>query len=313
MPIKIQSTLPARAILENENIFIMGEERAATQDIRALRVAILNLMPTKVATETQILRLLSNSPLQVEITLLHTATYESKNTDAEHLLNHYITFDKVRAQKFDGLIITGAPVEQLSFEEVDYWSELTQIMDWAETNVESTLYICWGAQAALYHRYGIPKYDLPHKMFGVYEHRILSSTESLLRGFDDIFLAPHSRHTEIRRADIEKVNDLQILAESDEAGVYILGTKDGRHIFVTGHSEYDPLTLKSEYDRDVNKGLSINVPQNYYPKDDPTQMPNVRWRGHANLLYANWLNYYVYQVTPFDPDQIPQGSTRSNF
>jgi len=313
MPIKIQSTLPARAILENENIFVMGEERAARQDIRALRVAILNLMPTKITSETQILRLLSNSPLQVEITLLNTATYESKNTDADHLLNHYATFDKVRDQKFDGLIITGAPVEQMQFEEVDYWKELTQIMDWGETNVESIFYICWGAQAALYHRYGIPKYDLPNKLFGVYEHRVLAPTESLLRGFDDIFLAPHSRHTEIRRADVEKVDNLNILAESDEAGIYILGTQDGRHIFVTGHSEYDPFTLKSEYDRDVNKGLPIHVPQNYYPKDDPAARPNVRWRGHANLLYANWLNYYVYQVTPFDPNQIPQGATRSNF
>jgi homoserine O-succinyltransferase len=313
MPIKIQSTLPARAVLENENIFVMGEERATHQDIRAMRVAILNLMPTKIATETQILRLLSNSPLQVEITLLNTATYESRNTDADHLVNHYVTFDKIRDQKFDGLIITGAPVEQMPFEEVDYWNELTRIIDWAETNVESTFYICWGAQAALYHKYGIPKYDLTHKMFGVFEHQVLAPTESLLRGFDDIFLAPHSRHTEIRRADVEKVDALNILAESEEAGIYILASKDGRHIFVTGHSEYDPLTLKAEYDRDVSKGLPINVPQNYYPKNDPSRMPNVRWRGHANLLYTNWLNYYVYQVTPFDPNQIPMGSTRSNF
>ena len=306
MPIKIPTTLPARAILERENIFIMDEDRATHQDIRPLRVAILNLMPTKITTETQLLRLLSNSALQVEVTLLHTATYESKNTDADHLLEHYATFEDVRQEKFDGLIITGAPVEQMHFEEVEYWDELTHIMDWAETNVESTFYICWGAQAALYHKYGIPKYDLPHKMFGVYEHRILSSTESLLRGFDDIFLAPHSRHTEIRRVDIEKVDELQILAESDEAGVYIVGTKDGRHLFITGHSEYDPLTLKGEYDRDVNKGLPVDVPQNYYPMNDPTQPPNVRWRGHANLLYANWLNYYVYQVTPYDPNEIPK-------
>jgi homoserine O-succinyltransferase len=306
MPIKIPTTLPARAILERENIFIMDEDRATHQDIRPLRVAILNLMPTKITTETQLLRLLSNSALQVEVTLLHTATYESKNTDADHLLEHYATFEDVRQEKFDGLIITGAPVEQMHFEEVEYWDELTHIMDWAETNVESTFYICWGAQAALYHKYGIPKYDLPHKMFGVYEHRILSSTESLLRGFDDIFLAPHSRHTEIRCVDIEKVDELQILAESDEAGVYIVGTKDGRHLFITGHSEYDPLTLKGEYDRDVNKGLPIDVPQNYYPMNDPTQPPNVRWRGHANLLYANWLNYYVYQVTPYDPNEIPK-------
>ena len=308
MPVKIPTTLPARATLERENIFIMDEERAAHQDIRPLRVAILNLMPTKITTETQLLRLLSNSALQVEVTLLHTATHESKNTDAEHLLNHYLTFNDIRHEKFDGLIITGAPVEQMPFEEVEYWDELTRILDWAETNVESTFHICWGAQAALYHRYGIPKYDLPHKMFGVYKHRILSSAvgaEPLLRGFDDIFLAPHSRHTEIRRADVEKVNDLQILAESDEAGIYIVSTKDGRHIFITGHSEYDPLTLKAEYDRDVNKGLPIHVPRNYYPRDDPTQTPNVRWRGHANLLYSNWLNYYVYQVTPYDVSQIP--------
>jgi len=305
MPVKIPTTLPARATLERENIFIMDEERATHQDIRPLRVAILNLMPTKITTETQLLRLLSNSALQVEVTLLHTATYESKNTDSDHLLNHYLTFNDIRSEKFDGLIITGAPVEQMPFEEVEYWDELTHILDWAETNVESAFHICWGAQAALYHRYGIPKYDLPHKMFGVYEHRVLSPTENLLRGFDDIFLAPHSRHTEIRRADIEKVDELQILAESDEAGVYIVGTKDGRQLFITGHSEYDPLTLKAEYDRDVNKGLPIHVPMNYYPNDDPKQEPTVRWRGHANLLYANWLNYYVYQVTPYDVNQIP--------
>ena len=306
MPVKIPSTLPARAILENENVFVMGEERASTQDIRPMRVAILNLMPTKIATETQLLRLLGNSALQVDVTLLHTATYESKNTDAEHLLTHYATFDEIKDQKFDGFIITGAPVEQMPFEEVDYWEELKRIMDWSESNVESNFYICWGAQAALYHRYGIPKYDLPRKMFGVFEHRVLSSTEKLLRGFDDIFLAPHSRHTEIRREDVDKVNEIQVLAESDEAGLYLLGSKDGRHIFVTGHSEYDPFTLKAEYDRDVNKGLPIHVPNNYYPNNDPKQTPTVRWRGHANLLYANWLNYYVYQVTPYDPNEIPK-------
>ena len=211
----------------------------------------------------------------------------------------------MRDQKFDGLIVTGAPVEQMPFEQVDYWDELTQIFNWIETNVESTFYICWGAQAGLYHRYGIPKYDLSHKMFGVFEHRVLSRTSKLLRGFDDIFLAPHSRHTEIRRADIDKVNDLDILAESDEAGVYIVASRDRRHLFITGHSEYDPLTLKAEYDRDVNKGLPIHVPKNYYPDDDPAQEPTVRWRGHANLLYSNWLNYHVYQVTPFDVNQIP--------
>jgi homoserine O-succinyltransferase/O-acetyltransferase len=305
MPVKIPTTLPARATLERENIFIMDEERALHQDIRALRVAILNLMPTKIATETQLLRLLSNSALQVEVTLLHTATHEAKNTDADHLINHYLTFEDVCYEKFDGLIITGAPVEQMPFEEVDYWRELTQIFDWAETHVESAFYICWGAQAALYHRYGIPKYDLPGKMFGVFEHQILSRTENLLRGFDDVFLAPHSRHTEIRRDDIEKVEEIQLLAESEEAGVYIVGSRDGRHLFITGHAEYDPLTLKSEYDRDVNKGLPIHVPKNYYPHDDPTQPPTVRWRGHANLLFSNWLNYYVYQVTPYDVNQIP--------
>ena len=305
MPVKIPNTLPARQTLERENIFVMDEERAIHQDIRPLRVAILNLMPTKIATETQLLRLLSNSALQVEVTLLHTATHESRNTAADHLLNHYRTFENVQSEKFDGLIVTGAPVEQMPFEEVNYWNELTQVFEWAETNIESTLYICWGAQAGLYHRYGIPKYDLPRKMFGVFEHRVLSWTERLMRGFDDIFLAPHSRHTEIRRADIEKVGDLQLLADSDEAGVYIVGSKDGRHLYVTGHSEYDPFTLKGEYDRDVDKGLPIHVPKNYYPQDDPSQVPTVRWRGHANLLFSNWLNYYVYQVTPYDVNQIP--------
>ena len=306
MPVKIPTTLPARTTLENENIFVMDEDRAIHQDIRALRVAILNLMPTKISTETQILRLLSNSALQVEVTLLHTASHEARNTDAEHLMEHYVTFDDVKNQKFDGLIITGAPVEQMPFEEVDYWQELQRIMDWSETNVESTFHICWGAQAGLYHKYGIPKYDLPHKMFGVFEHRLLNRTESLMRGFDDIFLAPHSRHTEIRRVDIEKHPDLQILAESEDAGVYIVSDKIGRNLYITGHSEYDPFTLKAEYDRDVNKGLPIHVPKNYYPNDDPTQTPNVRWRGHANLLYANWLNYYVYQSTPYDLNEIPK-------
>ncbi len=305
MPVKIPNTLPARATLENENIFIMDEDRAIHQDIRALRVAILNLMPTKISTETQILRLLSNSALQVEVTLLRTATYESRNTDADHLLNHYYTFEDVRDEKYDGLIVTGAPVEQMPFEQVDYWNELTQVFDWAESHVESIFYICWGAQAALYYRYGIPKHDLPHKMFGVFEHRVLNRTSKLMRGFDDIFLAPHSRHTEIRRTDIDRVNDLDILAESDIAGVYIVASKNRRHLFITGHSEYDPLTLKAEYDRDVNKGLPIHVPKNYYPDDDPTREPTVRWRGHANLLYSNWLNYHVYQVTPYDVNQIP--------
>ena len=313
MPVKIPSTLPARAILEQENVFIMGEERAEKQDIRTLNVAILNLMPTKVATETQLLRLLGNSSLQVDITLLHTATHEAKNTDAEHLLNHYATFNEVKDQKFDGLIVTGAPVEQMPFEEVDYWKELTSIMDWAETNVESSFYICWGAQAALYHFYGVPKYQLSQKMFGVFEHRNLAPREKLMRGFDDVFMAPHSRHTEIRRKDIDKVSDINILSESDDAGVYIVGSTDGRKLFITGHSEYDPRTLKGEFDRDVNKGLPINIPSNYYPNNDPSKEPLVKWRSHANLLYSNWLNYYVYQVTPFDRDQIPAKSPSGNF
>ncbi|GJQ52994.1 MAG: homoserine O-succinyltransferase [Anaerolineaceae bacterium] len=305
MPVKIPITLPARFILERENIFVMDEERAARQDIRALRVAILNLMPTKVVTETQLLRLLSNSALQVEVALIHTASHESKNTSAEHLLKHYVVFDEIKSEKFDGLIVTGAPVEQMPFEAVDYWNELTRIFDWAETHVESTFHICWGAQAALYYKYGIPKYDLPRKVFGVYEHRLLKPTSSLTRGFDDIFYAPHSRHTEIRSSDVAKVQDLEILAQSDEAGIYIVASKDERRFYITGHSEYDPLTLKAEYDRDINKGLPIDVPQNYYPQDDPVNVPSVRWRSHANLLFSNWLNYYVYQVTPYDVMEIP--------
>lgn len=313
MPVKIPETLPARAILESENIFVMGETRAKHQDIRPLRIAILNLMPTKIQTETQLLRLLSNTPLQVEVTLLYTATHKPKNTPAEHLLHHYRSFAQVKRQKFDGLIITGAPVEHLPFEEVDYWPELQDIMDWSETNVFSTFYICWGAQAGLYHRYGIPKYPLPRKMFGVFPHRVLDPRHKLMRGFDDIFLAPHSRHTEIRRADIERVPELQILAESDEAGVYIVASRDNRRVYVTGHSEYDPLTLKSEYDRDIGKGLPIHIPINYYPDDDPNRTPIVRWRSHAHLLFANWLNYSVYQVTPYDWRTIPQPGTLSDF
>jgi homoserine O-succinyltransferase len=313
MPVNIPTTLPARATLQGENIFVMSEERANHQDIRPLRVAILNLMPTKIATETQLLRLLGNSPLQVEITLIHTSSHEAKNVSAEHLLSHYNSFAQVRRRKFDGLIITGAPVEQIPFEEVDYWAELRDIMDWADTNVFSKLYICWGAQAGLHYRYGIPKYSLPRKMFGVFPHRVLDRYNKLMRGFDDVFLAPHSRHTEVRRADLERVADLNILAESDEAGIYIVATKDGRYTFVTGHSEYDPLTLKGEYDRDVSKGLPIHVPANYYPGDDPGQTPLVRWRGHANLLFANWLNYYVYQVTPYNVREIPEHGTYSDF
>ncbi|MDR3575871.1 MAG: homoserine O-succinyltransferase [Anaerolineaceae bacterium] len=300
MPIKIPDALPATEILTNENIFVMGEDRAIHQDIRPLKIAILNLMPTKIATETQLLRLLGNSSLQVEITLLRTQTYQSKNTPEEHLLNFYQTFDQIRDDRYDGLIITGAPVEQMPFEEVDYWQELETILDWSRTHVYSTLHICWGAQAGLYHRYGIPKYPLSVKQFGVFPHQILRKNVKLLRGFDDIFYVPHSRHTEIRRADIQPVPELEILAESDEAGVYIVASLDGRQIYVTGHSEYDPFTLKNEYERDIKLGLPIAVPKNYYPNDDPTCSPLVRWRGHANLLYVNWLNYYVYQETPFN-------------
>jgi homoserine O-succinyltransferase/O-acetyltransferase len=313
MPVKIPQTLPARQVLESENIFVMGESRARQQDIRPLRLAILNLMPVKIATETQLLRLIGNSALQVDITLLHMGSHDSKNTPAEHLLEHYVSFQAVKDEKFDGLIITGAPVEHLSFEAVDYWSELQAVMDWAQDHVYSIFHICWGAQAGLYHRYGISKYPLPAKMFGVFRHKVLKQHETLLRGFDDEFYAPHSRHTEIRQADIERFNDLDILSASEEAGVYIVATRDRRQFFVTGHSEYDPLTLKAEYDRDLAKGLPIQVPKNYFTNDDPSSQPVVRWRGHANLLYANWLNYYVYQTTPFDIRQIPEGGTHTNF
>lgn len=304
MPIKIPDALPAKEILASENIFVMEEIRASHQDIRPLQIAILNLMPTKIATETQILRLLGNSPLQVEITLVRTGTYQSKNTPEEHLVNFYLTFDEIAHRKFDGFIITGAPVEHLDFEEVDYWPELTRIIDWTHHNVYSTLFICWGAQAGLYHQYGIRKYPLPAKMFGVFPHKINRRNVPLLRGFDDIFYAPHSRHTEIRSQDIAEIPELDILAESEEAGVYLLMDKTGRQVFVTGHSEYDPLTLKSEYDRDVRLGKPIHVPLNYYPGDDPAQMPVVRWRGHSNLLFVNWLNYYVYQETPYNLDEL---------
>jgi homoserine O-succinyltransferase len=300
MPIKIPDLLPAKEILQSENIFVMSEQRAIHQDIRPLQIAVLNLMPTKIITETQLLRLLGNTPLQVEVTLVRTSSYQSKNTPEEHMLTFYKTFEQIKENKFDALIITGAPVEHLAFEQVDYWEELKQIMDWGLENVFALLYICWGAQAALYHQYGIPKYPLPAKQFGVFPHQVLEKNAKLLRGFDDVFYAPHSRHTEIRRADIDKIPELKILAESEVAGVYIVGTHDGRQIFVTGHSEYDPLTLKREYDRDVSAGLSIPVPVNYYPGNDPSRAPVVSWRGHAHLLFANWINYYVYQETPYD-------------
>ena len=313
MPVKIPNTLPARGILKRENIFVMGDDRAEHQDIRPLRVAILNLMPTKIETETQLLRLLGNSALQVEITLLQTATYQPTHTASDHLLNHYYTWEEVRDQKFDGLVITGAPVGHLAYENVEYWDELCHIMDWARTNVFSTLYICWAAYAALYHRYGIPKFQLPKKMFGVFEHRVLARNEKLLRGFDDTFFAPHSHHSAVSPGEIRKVDGLKLLSVSDEAGAYLATSKNGRHIFVMGHSEYDPLTLKGEYERDVKKGLPIEVPRNYFPNDDPSRPPLVRWRGHANLLYANWLNYYVYQVTPYDIKHIPRHGTYADF
>jgi len=304
MPIKIPDNLPAVATLNHENIFVMPENRAFHQDIRPLKIAILNLMPTKINTETQILRLIGNSPLQVEIVLLHPKDHLSQNTPEEHLVNFYQTFDDIRDHKFDGLIITGAPVEQLDFEKIDYWEELARIMEWSLHYVFSVFYICWAAQAGLYYHFGVPKYPVEKKIFGVFPHRVCKKHVPLLRGFDDEFSAPHSRYSEVRRADIEKVPALDILAESAEAGVYIVASKDGRHIFVTGHSEYDPYTLKWEYDRDIVRGLAVDAPKHYYPNDDPTQEPLVKWRSHANLLYVNWLNYYVYQETPYDLNEI---------
>ncbi|RTL11440.1 MAG: homoserine O-succinyltransferase [Neisseriaceae bacterium] len=299
MPVKIPNNLPATDILNAENIFVMTEERAAHQDIRPLRIVILNLMPNKIVTETQILRLLGNTPLQIEMVFLHTTSHESKNTASEHLETFYTDFSGVVNSKFDGMIITGAPVEQMEFTDVDYWSELTKIMEWSKHNVFSTLHICWGAQAGLFYHYGVPKYPLPNKMFGIFPHWINQKTAKLLRGFDDEFWVPHSRHTETKREDIVKHPELVILAESSESGVYLISTKDYRQIFITGHSEYDPLTLQEEYLRDVNKGLDIDVPRHYYPNDDPTATPRSIWRSHANLLFANWLNYCVYQETPF--------------
>jgi len=304
MPIKIPDDLPAVDILHKENIFVMPEDRAFHQDIRPLRILLLNLMPNKIVTETQILRLLGNTPLQVDITLMHPKTHVSKNTPQEHLIRFYITFDDIKDQKFDGMIITGAPVEHLKFEEVDYWEELKEIMEWSKHNVYSTFHICWGAQAGLYYHYGIPKYPLPAKMFGVFPHTASKNYVRLLRGFDDVFYVPHSRHTEVRREDIEKIDELEILSESEDSGVYLVARKDGRQIFATGHSEYDPLTLKQEYERDKAKGLDISIPKYYFPGDDPTNEPLVKWRGHANLLFSNWLNYYVYQETPYDLNEL---------
>ncbi|NPV92790.1 MAG: homoserine O-succinyltransferase [Firmicutes bacterium] len=304
MPIIIPDDLPAKSILQNENIFIMNERRAIQQDIRPLKIAILNLMPNKEVTETQLLRLLGNTPLQVEIVLLQAESHQSKNTSQYHLDNFYQTFADISQQSFDGMIITGAPVELLEFEEWTYWEELKEIMEWTLTHVYSTFHICVGAQAGLYYHYGVPKNTLPQKMFGVFEHRVCIKNRSLLRGFDDVFFAPHSRHTEMHRSDVEKVPDIEILVESDEAGVYIVGSRDGRQVFVTGHSEYDAHTLKSEYERDLAKGLPIQVPRNYFPDDDPARPPRVIWRSHANLLFSNWLNYHVYQETPYNLTKI---------
>lgn len=306
MPVNIPHALPAKRTLESENVFVMSETRACHQDIRPLRIAIVNLMPTKIATETQLLRLLGNTPLQVQITLLRMDSHESKNTAREHLESFYATFNHVCDQKFDGLVVTGAPVELLPFEEVDYWSELREVMDWSVAHVFSTLHVCWGAQAGLYHHFGIQKYPLERKMFGVFQHRVLEPHSEILRGFDDEFPAPHSRHTEVREADVQAAKGLKVLAGSDEAGVYLAATVDGRQVFVTGHPEYDRDTLKFEYDRDVAKGLKISVPRNYFPGDDPIRPPMMTWRSHAFLLYANWLNYCVYQRTPFELQAIPE-------
>ena len=304
MPVKIPDDLPATHVLHSENIFVMGEGRAMTQDIRPLKIVILNLMPTKIVTETQILRLIGNSPLQVDIVLMHPENHRSRNTPQEHLLTFYKTFPEIREETFDGMIITGAPVERLPFEEVDYWEELEEIMQWKLHNVTSTLHICWGAQAGLYYHYGIPKYDLGKKVFGIYPHSITKKNVKLLRGFDDTFYVPHSRYTEIRREDIEKVPGLEILADSEESGIYIVASRGGSQIFVTGHAEYDADTLKMEYERDRAKGMDTAIPENYFPNDDPTKPPIMRWRSHANLLFANWLNYYVYQETPYDLQSI---------
>lgn len=300
MPIKIPDQLPAKEILQSENIFVMDESRAYHQDIRPLSIVILNLMPTKQTTETQLLRLIGNTPLQVDCVLLHPKTHQSKNTSAEHLETFYKTFDDIKDRKFDGMIITGAPVEHLEFEKVNYWEELKTIMAWSVDHVTSTFHICWAAQAGLYYHYGIPKYPLEEKVFGVFTHTVNKQNVNLLRGFDEEFYVPQSRHTEVRKEDIEKVENLEVLSESEEAGVYIAATKDGRQIFVTGHSEYDPETLKLEYERDLKKGLPISIPKNYFPDDDPSKQPRSKWRAHANLLFSNWLNYYVYQETPYD-------------
>lgn len=304
MPLIIPNRLPAGDTLKKENIFTMRQARAATQDIRPLRIVIVNLMPTKIATETQLARVLANSPLQVELTLVCMDSHESKNISQSHLDSFYKTIDEVKHQRFDGMILTGAPVELLPFEEVDYWPELTGIMEWSRTNVYSSMHICWGAQAGLYYHYGINKYPVDKKVFGVFPHKVVRPLNPLMRGFDEVFYAPHSRHTTIRREDVQKRRELRILAESEEAGVHIISNENGRQIFVLGHQEYDKETLAGEYFRDLDKGLPIEIPRNYFQDDDPAREPIFRWRSHASLLFSNWLNYYVYQETPYDLEQL---------
>ena len=300
MPIRIPNDLPAAGTLQQENIFVMPQNRATHQDIRPLEIVLLNLMPTKIATETQLSRVLGNTPLQVNLELMHTSSHVSKNVSQEHLLSFYKSFDELKHRKFDGMVITGAPVEMMAFEDVDYWQELCQIMEWSKTNVHSTFHICWGAQAGLYYHYGIQKQALPEKLFGVFPHKADYKRAILLRGFDDTFWVPHSRHTTISREAVERIPELKVIASSERAGVYAVMNKGGRQIFVTGHSEYDADTLEKEYLRDKNAGLPIAVPENYYPNDDDTKEPMVLWRSHANLLFSNWLNYFVYQTTPYD-------------
>ncbi len=303
MPVKIPDDLPARKVLENENISIIPESRAFHQDIRPLKIAIFNIMPWKAVTETQLLRLLSNSPLQIAVTFLHPETHSSKNTPPEHLKRFYRPFSEVKNERFDGLIVTGAPIETIDFEQVGYWDELCEVMEWSKSHVYSTLHLCWGAQAGLHHHHGVPKHLLDQKMFGIFEHRVLERSSPFLHGYDDVFMVPHSRHTTTLRSDVSTVPKLSILAESDTAGIYLMSAFDGRQVFVSGHPEYDPLTLKGEYDRDISKGLTLNVPQNYFPDDNPEEPPRVTWRGHANLLYANWLNE-IYKETPFDLENL---------
>ncbi len=304
MPIRIPAGLPARDTLENEYIFVMDEARAVTQDIRPLKIAVLNLMPTKIVTETQLIRLLSNTPLQIELTLLQTESYRPTNTSAEHMHTFYKNFSDVKDKRFDGLLITGAPVENMPFEEVEYWKELCEIMEWSKRNVYSTLHICWAAQAALFYHHGIKKYPVPEKVFGIFRHHSTDLRHPLLRGFDEEFLAPHSRHTEVKVEDVAACRALDILAVSDEVGLYMAATHDCRRVYVTGHGEYDAETLSREYFRDLDKGLPIAIPKNYFPDDDPTKTPKNLWRGHANLLFSNWLNYSVYQRTPFDLSEL---------